>query len=66
MPTFIRSLFAAGMIAAGVALGLAGCGPQPTYQVVQTPAARVGTVDKFQGQEAPIAIYSTASSSQAA
>jgi predicted RecB family nuclease len=27
--------------------------------------ARVGTVDKFQGQEAPIAIYSTASSSHA-
>jgi superfamily I DNA and/or RNA helicase len=25
----------------------------------------VGTVDKFQGQEAPIAIYSTATSSQA-
>jgi predicted RecB family nuclease len=29
------------------------------------PKARVGTVDKFQGQEAPIAIYSVASSSQA-
>jgi uncharacterized protein len=29
------------------------------------PGARVGTVDKFQGQEAPIAIYSTASSSHA-
>jgi uncharacterized protein len=29
------------------------------------PAARVGTVDKFQGQEAPIAIYSLASSSYA-
>lgn len=28
-------------------------------------AARVGTVDKFQGQEAPIAIYSTATSSHA-
>ena len=27
------------------------------------PAARVGTVDKFQGQEAPIAIYSMATSS---
>jgi uncharacterized protein len=27
------------------------------------PAARVGTVDKFQGQEAPVAIYSMASSS---
>jgi superfamily I DNA and/or RNA helicase len=27
------------------------------------PGSRVGTVDKFQGQEAPIAIYSTATSS---
>ena len=26
------------------------------------PDARVGTVDKFQGQEAPVSIYSTASS----
>ena len=31
----------------------------------QVPGARVGTVDKFQGQEAPIAIYSTATSSHA-
>ena len=29
------------------------------------PGARVGTVDKFQGQEAPIAIYTTATSTQA-
>jgi len=29
------------------------------------PGLRVGTVDKFQGQEAPIAIYSTATSSHA-
>lgn len=29
------------------------------------PGARVGTVDKFQGQEAPIAIYSMATSSRA-
>ena len=29
----------------------------------RVPGARVGTVDKFQGQEAPIAIYSTATSS---
>src|SRR6202035_5523299 len=29
------------------------------------PDARVGTVDKFQGQEAAIAIYSTATSSHA-
>jgi outer membrane lipoprotein SlyB len=48
MPKSIRSLFAAGAIAAGgllVAFGLAACGPQPTYQVTQTPAARVGTVE---------------------
>jgi predicted RecB family nuclease len=31
----------------------------------QIPGARVGTVDKFQGQEAAIAIYSTATSSHA-
>jgi predicted RecB family nuclease len=31
----------------------------------QIPGACVGTVDKFQGQEAPIAIYSTATSSHA-
>jgi uncharacterized protein len=29
------------------------------------PGVHVGTVDKFQGQEAPIAIYSTATSSRA-
>lgn len=29
------------------------------------PGAKVGTVDKFQGQEAPIAIYSTATSTHA-
>jgi superfamily I DNA and/or RNA helicase len=29
------------------------------------PGARVGTVDKFQGQEAPISIYSMATSSHA-
>src|SRR5262249_43392188 len=29
------------------------------------PGVRVGTVDKFQGQEAPIAIYSTATSTPA-
>jgi uncharacterized protein len=29
------------------------------------PGARIGTVDKFQGQEKPIAIYSTATSSRA-
>lgn len=29
------------------------------------PGARIGTVDKFQGREAPVAIYSTASSSYA-
>jgi uncharacterized protein len=31
----------------------------------QLPGARVGTVDKFQGQEAPISIYSMATSSHA-
>jgi predicted RecB family nuclease len=31
----------------------------------QLPGAKIGTVDKFQGQEAPIAIYSTATSSHA-
>ena len=29
------------------------------------PGARIGTVDKFQGQEAPIVIYSMTTSSQA-
>lgn len=46
MLTLQRSL--AGSVAA-VAFGavlLAGCGPQPTYQVVQTPPpARIGTVE---------------------
>jgi uncharacterized protein len=27
------------------------------------PAVRIGTVDKFQGQEAPVVFYSTTSSS---
>ena len=31
----------------------------------RVPGARAGTVDKFQGQEAPIAVYSTATSSHA-
>lgn len=36
------------------------------YEIQQRlPLARVGTVDKFQGQEAPIAIYSMATSSHA-
>jgi len=36
------------------------------FEIQQSlPGARVGTVDKFQGQEAPIAIYSTATSSHA-
>ena len=30
------------------------------------PGSRVGTVDKFQGQEAPVVIYSMATSSAAA
>ncbi|HVP87351.1 MAG TPA: glycine zipper 2TM domain-containing protein [Casimicrobiaceae bacterium] len=40
------AVIAAAMVLAAV--GLAGCGPQPTYQVVQTPAARVGTVESVQ------------------
>ena len=36
------------------------------YEIQQRlPFARVGTVDKFQGQEAPVAIYSMATSSHA-
>lgn len=36
------------------------------YEIQQRlPGARVGTVDKFQGQEAPVAIYSLATSSHA-
>jgi uncharacterized protein len=36
------------------------------YELQQRlPGARVGTVDKFQGQEAPVAIYSLATSSHA-
>ena len=36
------------------------------FEIQQSlPGARVGTVDKFQGQEAPIAIYSMATSSHA-
>ncbi len=36
------------------------------FEIQQSlPGARVGTVDKFQGQEAPIAIYSIATSSHA-
>ena len=36
------------------------------FEIQQSlPGARVGTVDKFQGQEAAIAIYSTATSSHA-
>jgi outer membrane lipoprotein SlyB len=48
MATFTRSVLAAGAFAAAgllAALGLAGCGPQPTYQVVQAPPVRVGTVE---------------------
>jgi outer membrane lipoprotein SlyB len=49
MATFKHRFFFAASGLATIALlavfGLAGCGPQPTYQVVQTPAARVGTVE---------------------
>jgi outer membrane lipoprotein SlyB len=44
--SFVPAVFASSMLLA--ALGLTGCGPQPTYQVVQTPAARVGTVESVQ------------------
>ena len=37
-----RALAAAALVAA--TLGVTGCGPQPTYQVIPTPA-RVGTVE---------------------
>jgi len=45
-----RSFPGAGVLAAAVlaaaTLGVTGCGsPQPTYQVVQSPAVRVGTVE---------------------
>jgi outer membrane lipoprotein SlyB len=41
-----RCLPAASALAAMLAIGsLTGCGPQPTYQVTQTPAARIGTVE---------------------
>jgi superfamily I DNA and/or RNA helicase len=40
--------------------------PAQVFEIQQRlPGARVGTVDKFQGQEAPIAIYSMATSSHA-
>jgi outer membrane lipoprotein SlyB len=49
-----RFVFApAAALTAGMLLalfGLAGCGPQPTYQVVQPPAARVGTVESVREQ----------------
>lgn len=36
------------------------------FEIAQRlPGARVGTVDKFQGQEAPVAVYSTATSTYA-
>jgi outer membrane lipoprotein SlyB len=46
-----RFAFAHAAIAAGLLLavfGFAGCGPQPSYQIVQTPAIRVGTVESVQ------------------
>ena len=43
------SCFAACAAALCAALTLAGCGPQPTYQVIQSPPpARVGTVESLQ------------------
>lgn len=44
MQRLVPGAFAAATLAAMVSL--AGCGPQPTYQVVQTPPpARIGTVE---------------------
>lgn len=44
MQRFAPGAFAAAALAAFVSL--TGCGPQPTYQVVQSPpAARIGTVE---------------------
>ena len=40
-----RSFPGAGVLAAATTLGVTGCGPQPTYQVVQSPAVRMGTVE---------------------
>ena len=50
MARMMRRFFpGAGVLAAAVlaaaTLGVTGCGPQPTYQVTQSPAARVGTVE---------------------
>ena len=38
-------------------------GGQKQAMMMRLPNARIGTVDKFQGQEAPIVIYSMATSS---
>ncbi len=44
-----RSCFAASAAALCATLTLTACGPQPTYQVVQSPPpARVGTVESLQ------------------
>ena len=49
MTTFMQRLLSAYAGFAAVVLlavlGVSGCGPQPTYHVEQTPAARVGTVE---------------------
>jgi outer membrane lipoprotein SlyB len=49
MTTFVQRILSARAALAAVmllvVLGVSGCGPQPTYQVVQAPAARVGTVE---------------------
>jgi outer membrane lipoprotein SlyB len=47
MQRLVPGAFAAAALAALVSL--TGCGPQPTYQVVQSPpSARVGTVQSIQ------------------
>ena len=53
MPLVANRFLSAGVppaMALFVAFGLVGCAPQPTYQVVQAPAARVGTVESVQEQ----------------
>jgi len=54
MPLAANRLLSAACVPAAMALlvafGLVGCAPQPTYQVVQAPAARVGTVESVQEQ----------------
>jgi outer membrane lipoprotein SlyB len=48
MPRLLQAFVCASASALFAALALTGCGPQPTYQVVQSPPpARVGTVESL-------------------